>query len=214
MDLTDLPTFLATIQSRRFFEPGTKITVARAPGRLDVMGGIADYSGSLVLQRTIAEATLAAVQVIDEPAIHLESLGRAPYSMPLVPLGYDEARAFFHRSPENHWAAYVIGLFLVLMREREVRFSRGAKIVISSDVPEGKGVASSAALEAAVMQAICGAFEIRLEPREMALLCQKAENFIAGAPCGVMDQMTCICGETNTLLALCCQGIGESCSSA
>jgi L-arabinokinase len=137
--------------------------------------------------------------------IHIVSLGRAPYSIPLEPLGYDEARAFFHRLPENQWAAYVVGLFLVLMRQREVTFSRGAKIVISSDVPEGKGVASSAALEAAVMQAICGAFDIRLEQREMALLCQMAENLVAGAPCGVMDQMTCICGEANTLLALLCQ---------
>jgi L-arabinokinase len=205
MDLTDLSTFIETIQARRFFAPGTTLTVARAPGRLDVMGGIADYSGSLVLQRTIAEATFAALQVIDEPVIHLVSLGRTPYSISLEPLRYDEARAFFHQLPEYHWAAYVIGLFLVLMREREVSFSRGAKIVISSDVPEGKGVASSAALETAVMQAICGAFDIRLERREMALLCQKAENLVAGAPCGVMDQMTCICGETNTLLALLCQ---------
>src|SRR6186997_3434835 len=127
MDLTDLSTFIEAIQSRRFFAPGTSLTVARAPGRLDVMGGIADYSGSLVLQRTIAEATFAALQVIDEPVIHLVSLGRTPYSISLEPLRYDEARAFFHQLPEYHWAAYVIGLFLVLMREREVSFSLGAK---------------------------------------------------------------------------------------
>jgi L-arabinokinase len=205
MDLKDLSTFIDTIQSGKLFEPGKKVTVARAPGRLDVMGGIADYSGSLVLQHTIAEATFAAVQAIDEPVIHVVSLGRPSYSMPLERLGYDEAQTFFQRSPENHWAAYVVGLFLVLMHELQVTFSCGARIVISSDVPEGKGVASSAALEAAVMQAICGAFEIRLEPRNMALLCQKAENRVAGAPCGVMDQMTCICGEANTLLALRCQ---------
>jgi L-arabinokinase len=39
----------------------------------------------------------------------------------------------------------------------------------------------------------------------MALLCQKAENLVAGAPCGVMDQMTCMCGEKGALLALLCQ---------
>jgi galactokinase len=88
------------------------------------MGGIADYSGSLVLQRTIAEATFAALQVIDEPAIHLVSLGRAPYSIPLEALGYDEARAFFQRLPENHWVSYVIGLFLVHARERTHVFRR------------------------------------------------------------------------------------------
>lgn len=201
----DLSTFIDIIASGRFFARGTRVTVARAPGRLDVMGGIADYSGSLVLQRTIAEATFAALQVVDEPVIHVVSLGRAPYTFPLQPLRYDAARAMFDRSPEDHWAAYVVGLFLVLMHERGIMFSRGARVVVSSGVPEGKGVASSAALEAAVMQALCGAFEIELEPRQIALLCQKAENLVAGAPCGVMDQMTCICGETDTLLALLCQ---------
>jgi L-arabinokinase len=99
----------------------------------------------------------------------------------------------------------VIGVFLALSRERGVRFSRGARVVIASAVPEGKGVSSSAALEAAVMQAVCGAFRIQLEPREMALLCQKAENLVAGAPCGVMDQMTCIFCAADSLLALLCQ---------
>jgi L-arabinokinase len=176
------------------------------------MGGIADYSGSLVLQLPIAEATFAAIQVIDEPVIHVLSLGRRPYVIALdslmpdgEPITYDAARTQFQRDPDNHWAAYVIGVFLTLIRDRGVMFSKGARIVISSAVPEGKGVSSSAALESAVMQALCAAFGIRLEFREMALLCQKAENLVAGAPCGVMDQMTSIFGEAGALLALLCQ---------
>jgi L-arabinokinase len=144
--------------------------------------------------------------VNDDRAIHVESLGRAPYTFDLRDsMTYDDARELFHSDPANHWASYVIGVFLALSRERGVRFSRGARVVIASAVPEGKGVSSSAALEAAVMQAVCGAFRIQLEPREMALLCQKAENLVAGAPCGVMDQMTCICGAADSLLALLCQ---------
>jgi L-arabinokinase len=91
------------------------------------------------------------------------------------------------------------------MRERGAVFSQGAKVLISSSVPEGKGVASSAALEVAVMQAVIGAFRIEVEPRDIALLCQMAENLVAGAPCGVMDQMTSVCGEADSLLALLCQ---------
>src|SRR5438093_11665231 len=91
------------------------------------------------------------------------------------------------------------------MRERGVSFSQGAKILISSRVPEGKGVASSAALEVATMQAVISAFDVELAPHEMALLCQKVENLVAGAPCGVMDQMTSVCGEADRLLALLCQ---------
>src|SRR5437870_2196080 len=210
--MTDVSEFIDRLRKLKLFEPGVSLVVTRAPGRLDVMGGIADYSGSLVLQRPIAEATFAALQVIDDPAIHAVSLGREPFTIAFdsllpggEPISYDEARTLFRRVPDKHWASYVVGIFLVLMRERDVAFSRGARIVISSSVPEGKGVASSAALEAAVMQAVCDAFGIELEPREMALLCQKAENLVAGAPCGVMDQMTCICGEAGALLTLLCQ---------
>jgi len=206
--MTDLSLFLEALRERKLFSPGTPLVVTRAPGRLDVMGGIADYSGSLVLQRPIKEATFAALHVIDRPAIEIRSIGRKPFSVPIRDLAsktYEEARQLFARDTNHHWAAYVAGIFVVLMRERQVSFSNGAQIVISSAVPAGKGVSSSAALETAIMQAVTTAFDVRIEAREMALLCQKAENLVAGAPCGVMDQMTCICGEKDSLLALLCQ---------
>jgi len=55
------------------------------------------------------------------------------------------------------------------------------------------------------MHAAACAFGIPLEPRDLALLCQKAENLVAGAPCGVMDQMTCVFGDAHALLSLLCQ---------
>jgi L-arabinokinase len=207
-----LETFVETLKARELFEPGSSVVLTRAPGRLDVMGGIADYSGSLVLQRPIAETTFAAIQVIDRPVIEITSIGRKPYTVPFSsivrncePVSYSDARELFGLSEEHHWAAYVVGVFLVLMRECGVSFSRGSRIVISSSVPEGKGVSSSAALETATMQAVVSAFGIRLDSQTIALLCQKAENLVAGAPCGVMDQMTCMCGEEDALLALLCQ---------
>ena len=109
------------------------------------------------------------------------------------------------RDPTQRWAAYVAGVFLVLARERGVRFSRGARLLISSRVPQGKGVSSSAALEVATMSAVAAAFNIDIDPKEIASLCQRVENHVVGAPCGVMDQMTSACGEANQLLALVCQ---------
>jgi L-arabinokinase len=210
--MTDPAAFVETLQAHAAFERGHEVIVARAPGRLDVMGGIADYSGSLVLQRPIAEATFAAIRLIDRPVLEIISIGRKPCTVPLdrlaphgEPITYDEARTFFRREPDRHWVAYIGGLFLVLMRERRVSFSQGARIVMASRVPEGKGVSSSAALETAAMQAIVSAFGIPVDAREIALLCQKAENLVAGAPCGVMDQMTCVFGEKDALLALLCQ---------
>src|SRR5262249_44123322 len=151
-------------------------------------------SGSMVLQWPIAEATFAAVQPTKDPAIEIVSVGDPPltYTLKLddIALGYEEARFLYSRREETHWVSYIAGIFMVLSRERHVSFPRGARALIASHVPQAKGVASSAALKVAVMAAVCGAFDIRVEPQELALLCQKAENLVAGAPCGVMDQMT------------------------
>jgi galactokinase len=55
------------------------------------------------------------------------------------------------------------------------------------------------------MAAVAAAFNVELSGRELAILCQKVENLVVGAPCGVMDQMTAACGQKNRLLALLCQ---------
>src|SRR5688572_18465451 len=118
----DLDAFAALLRARGLSEPGVPISVSRAPGRLDVMGGIADYSGSLVLERPIAEATWAAIQPTSHPVLDVVSLGRPPLTIPLqtvapdgVPIAYDQARRMF-RDGET-WAAYVVGVLLVLARE-------------------------------------------------------------------------------------------------
>jgi galactokinase len=206
-----------TAETRHLFETKGELFVARAPGRLDVMGGIADYSGSLVLELPIQEATFVALQRNSERVLKIVSLSENSmpeliFEMPLSefedadgPINYEKARTYFQRDPSRHWAAYVAGVFLVLERERCIHFPGGARILISSRVPSGKGVSSSAALEVAAMRAVTAAFDIQIEGREMALLCQMVENLIVGAPCGVMDQMTSACGESNRLLALLCQ---------
>jgi L-arabinokinase len=224
--LSDASIFIETLntldqsmspEARQLFDSKAELVVARAPGRLDVMGGIADYSGSLVLEMPIQEATFAALQRQSDRRLTIVSLGESvgqtlAFEMALSefenagePVEYETACARFQQDPSQHWAAYVAGVFLALMRERGIRFQDGARILISSRVPQGKGVSSSAAIEIAAMQAVAAAFDITIDAREMALLCQTAENRVAGAPCGVMDQITASCGEANRLLALRCQ---------
>lgn len=207
----------ASLEAARLFEEGDELFVTRAPGRLDVMGGIADYSGSLVLEMPIREATTVALQRTPRRMLKIVSLSEdlereLLFEMALSdftpggqPLDYETARAYFERTPADHWAAYVAGVFLVLMRERAIEFAEGARILITSRVPGGKGVSSSAALEVASMQAVAAAFGLRLQGRETALLCQMVENLVVGAPCGVMDQMTSACGQEGRLLRLLCQ---------
>jgi galactokinase len=221
-ELPDLERFAAGVTARLrsgawhagALGDGNPVFVARAPGRLDVMGGIADYSGALVLQWPIREATRVALRRWPERHLSITSIGRGgterrcDVSLDLVAdphRPYDEVRAWFAADPARHWAAYVAGVFNVLSREHGAEFPTGAAILIESDVPEGKGVSSSAAIEAATMEAVVAAWQVRLEPRTRAVNCQQAENLVVGAPCGVMDQMTSICGEAGSLMALLCQ---------
>ena len=206
-------------QQTDFFDQTAEIIAARAPGRLDLMGGIADYSGALVLEYPIKAATFAALQKVSAAQIQIVSIlnsGESPeanlkFNIEIADLSrlasadYSDAQQFFRHNQTDEWAAYVAGVFIVLMRERQIDFDQGCRILIKSNVPEGKGVSSSAALEVAAMQAVNQAFNLKLDPRELAVLCQTVENRVVGAPCGVMDQMASACGETDKLLALQCQ---------
>ena len=199
---------------RDLFDSPRQLIVTRAPGRLDLMGGIADYSGSLVLQWPIQSAVHVAIQRHNSKTLRIASVPEEPNKTSrlfeinldeLLGSNYSTLRARFADEPENHWAAYVAGAFPVLKHESNASFNEGAHMLIKSAVPEGKGVSSSAALEVASMQAVAAAYELKIFAPELALLCQKVENLIVGAPCGVMDQMTAACGETNHLLELLCQ---------
>ena len=199
------------------FTADRPILVARAPGRLDVMGGIADYSGSLGLELPIAEATVVAAQAVDDADVRVVSLApdgedaTRTYTVPsarvreLATGSYDAACECFRATPDDAWAAYVVGVLIVLARETDVPTDGGWRILIDSRVPEGKGVSSSAALEVAVMQAIAHARDAAIEGAELARLCQIVENRVVGAPCGIMDQMTSALGRSDQLLALLCQ---------
>jgi L-arabinokinase len=204
---------------RPLFEPGRDIVVARAPGRLDVMGGIADYSGSRVLQWPTREATGVALQRVPERVLRIVSVGPGPRGaartreIPLAaledadghPVSYESGARRIGPGPAEHWATYVAGAWLALAREAGVRFPDGARVLVVSEVPESVGVSSSAALEVATLWAVCGAYGLHLPADTRARLCQIVENRVAGAPCGIMDQMTAALGCAGRLLRLRCQ---------
>jgi galactokinase len=210
-DGVELADALAWIDARGdFFDVESPLFLARAPGRLDLMGGIADYSGSLVLELPLAAATWVAAQSSDAPTVIVESSeGTVAISladlMQEPPLAYTEAHALLTRDPSRAWGAYVAGALVVLQRERGLRLSRGLKLLVRSDVAIGKGISSSAALEVAALQALAALAAVPLEERELAILAQRVENTVVGAPCGVMDQMTSACGRRDHLLELLCQ---------
>ena len=169
----------------------------RAPGRLDLMGGVADYSGALVLEIPTRQGT----EVVAQPdhalvvgpvvvqAVELERLARAPYSQ--VRLAWAE---------QPRWTLYLLGVALVLLRHGVIPTPR-VRLEVSSDLPSSVGVASSAALEVATARAL-GA---DVEPLRLAILCQEAENQIVGAPCGVMDQVAVVAGHRGAVLPVLCR---------
>jgi L-arabinokinase len=202
-----------------FFTPDAPVTLARAPGRLDVMGGVADYSGSVVLEYPLAAGTGCALQWRDDGLLRVRSdavtedgaAAEVAWSIGDLqsgdtPLTYGAARARLGADPAKRWAAYVLGAFVVLQRERGLpAWQRGANILVTSDLPLGAGVASSASVEVAAMSAVLGATDTSLDGAELGRLCQIVENHVVGAPCGIMDQMTCALGRQDALLALKCQ---------
>jgi galactokinase len=207
-----------------FFTCAGPIVCVRAPGRLDVMGGVADYSGGTVLEGTIAEATFSAAQENSSGEVSIVSLSPAGVGAVRDPplrfqlslerlfpngdcINTDEARAILTTPSNIRWAAYVAGCLYMLIANGALPPDRvsGIKIAIESSVPIGAGVSSSAALEVASMSAICGLYDIELSGLEIARLCQKVENVLAGAPCGIMDQVTSALGRKSELLVLKCQ---------
>ena len=114
----------------------------------------------------------------------------------------DELAAIF--TGRDAWGAYVLGPVALLVREQGLPLA-GLRVLISSSIPEAKGLGSSAAVEVAVLRAVTTCLGATREPRELALLAQRAEQIFAGAPCGAMDQMAVMHGEEGELLALLCR---------
>jgi len=193
--------------------------VTRAPGRLDVMGGVADYSGALVAEATIAEAALIALQwrtdrqwrfwSLDTDAENPGLLAQLSLDAFFEAQGlrdYADVQAELAHNPETRWAAYLAGCVFVLMAEGFApALSTGANILLRSSVPLGAGVSSSAAMEVAMMQALNVSLGLALDGVTVARLAQLAENKVVGAPCGIMDQMASALGVENSLLAILCR---------
>ena len=194
-----------------FFSTEGKIISATAPGRMDIMGGIADYSGSLLLQMPIKQATTVSFQKRNDGVFHFRTqISKKKTADFIIHVSAIKDRSLIEGGKiiksvvGGDWAVYILGCFLVLEKEKKVELT-GANVFIRSDIPWGKGVSSSAALEVATMNALNQFYKLSLEKEELAVLAQMAENLVAGAPCGLMDQLSSHLGKKNKLLPLICQ---------
>ena len=196
----------------QFFSITLPVYISRAPGRLDLMGGNVDYTGGLVFQSTIREATWTAAQrrsdqriVFWNPQMKDEGwLERVEFE--LDKLSSEEAvKLLVSASADVRWTSYVLGALFFLQNRYPEQVSSGVSIYIKSEVPLNKGVSSSAAVEVAVMKAAAACYGIRLEGIELAEACQWVENVIAESACGIMDQAASVLGDEGHVLPLLCQ---------
>ncbi|MBN8656657.1 MAG: galactokinase [Anaerolineae bacterium] len=177
--------------------------IARAPGRVNLLGEHVDYNDGFVLPAAIDRATCMAF-----------SPANAPHST-LIAADFDQQASFSAEtiatksqpdsSPMPEWALYPAGVMWSLIEEKLPALSM--KAVFASDVPRGSGLSSSASVEMAFAIAWQTLGGWTLPAMQRALLGQKAENKYVGVNCGIMDQFASACGVENKLLLLDCRSL-------
>ncbi|MEZ5397115.1 MAG: hypothetical protein R2724_30655 [Bryobacterales bacterium] len=188
-----------------------RTAVGEAPGRLDFLGGVADYSGALVLETPIDATTRVEITSVSNAAWSLNSQGHGRWAAPAEPLlgalsaSGAVAREALDTQGAPHWVRYPLGCLWAFCHQTGWRPNGGLSFTIKSDVPEGMGVSSSAALEVATLRALEEISGTRLRGTDLARLGQFAENQIAAAPCGLMDQLTAAYGKGGALLQILCR---------
>lgn len=108
-------------------------------------------------------------------------------------------------SARGHWSDYPVGVAVML--ERAGYRLRGARLELHSEVPMGSGLSSSAAVEVSTACALAAVSDLTIDRKELALLCQKAENEFVGARVGIMDQFVSLFGREQKALMLDCRSL-------
>jgi galactokinase len=169
----------------------------RAPGRVNLIGEHTDYNGGFVLPMAIDRGTVVAAAANQSRRVCVHSLN------------VNESFEFDldHPGPKQRglWLDYVEGVAQSL-KSRGLPLG-GADLVISSDVPVGAGLSSSAALEISTGMALLGVSGLEIEKVDLALAGQQAEHEYVGTNCGMMDQLAAACGLTGHALLIDCRSL-------
>lgn len=179
------------------------IHIARAPGRVNLLGEHVDYNDGFVLPTAINlatwiafspslddKSTIAAIDLQDETTFDLAGV---------------QSKTASDGQALSEWARYPAGMAWSL-QEKGLAV-KGMKAVFSSDVPRGASLSSSASVEMTFGKAWEKLGGWSIPPMELALIGQRAENKYVGMNCGIMDQFASACGEKDRLLLLDCRSL-------
>ncbi|MDP1563035.1 MAG: galactokinase [Pirellulaceae bacterium] len=192
-----------------------KVVVARAPGRVNLIGEHTDYNEGFTLPLAIERYTTVQLQrlPLDSNAsrFHSVALGQSAWWTPdgksflsaATTLSSEPSAPATANDSAPPWSKYVAG---VIHQFAKLGLSIPPfELSIETDVPLGGGVSSSAALEVAVAMAMQQLLVTHLDGLAIAQLCQRAEHEYAGVPCGLMDQLSSVFGRTNELMLMDCR---------
>jgi galactokinase len=180
---------------------GQEPQIYRAPGRVNLIGEHTDYNEGFVFPAAIDLFTSIAIAPREDVRVRLHSENfQKGAEFELSP----EAR-----SPSKEWNSYISGVALVLLQNGYAL--KGANLLVRGGVPIGAGLSSSAALEVAAGFAFLANSGLTVDCRQLAQLCQKAENDFVGTRCGIMDQLASACCTKDHALLLDCRSLEYSC---
>ena len=174
----------------------------RAPGRVNLMGDHTDYNEGFVLPATIDLDCLVAARRRADGRIVVRSLDvdSADGVVEVAADGSDEPAEV-----EPTWGRYIGGVVRELAGLG--RPPVGVDAVLSSSVPQGSGLSSSAALEVACGVMLCALAGFEAARAELAAACQRAEHVATGVPCGIMDQLSSLEGVAGAALLIDCRSL-------
>jgi galactokinase len=175
--------------------------VARAPGRVNLLGEHVDYNDGFVMPAAIERATYVAFGPSPNAFSRVRTLDLDAEVVFTAASVAAKAQADGRALPD--WGEYPAGVMHSLVQENTEVVPLNA--VIASDVPRGSGLSSSAALELAFATAWRALGGWEMPSLAMAKLCQRTENQYVGVHCGIMDQFASACGAEDQVLMLDCR---------
>jgi len=194
MELSVLASSLIREIRREFHERfGYEPVMARAPGRINIIGEHTDYNQGFVLPGSIENAIYFAVGKGQSGQLRALAFDYSDYQeIPLKDLAIG-----------SKWINYVYGV----VKEMEAKSAniKGIDVVFGGDIPAGAGLSSSAALTCGLATALDCLFDLNLSKWDIALLGQRVEHDYVGVQCGIMDQFASVFGKKDHVMRLDCR---------
>lgn len=169
-----------------------------APGRVEFIGNHTDYNGGDVMGVAIDMGVFVAASLRDDSEVHLMSA----LSDKLVVRKLDDLED--RLQDDDSWTNYPVGILYVL-KQRGFEITKGLNIAVTSNLPVGAGLSSSAAIELATLHVIAELFDFQISSADMARIGRQAENEYVGIPSGILDHGTSAHGKKESLVYINCK---------